>query len=61
MEPGEKKRTEGQGPVWADRLRLKALGVSAYAVFLILLLAGIEGAARVMGARSRNPNLHRVL
>ncbi|NIA15305.1 MAG: hypothetical protein GWP08_14645 [Nitrospiraceae bacterium] len=61
MNRAEMEQNEGRGPVCGTRLWLKALGVPAYLAFLILLLGGVEGAARVIGARSKNPDLRMIL
>ena len=61
MKPAEKKRYPGRESTRGVRPSLKALALPAYLAFLMLLLGGIEGAARVIGARSANQDLRMIL
>jgi lysophospholipase L1-like esterase len=60
MEPTEKMDCRGRKPDRASWLRAKT-GLLAYLAFLVVLLAGVEGAARVIGARSENASLRMTL
>ena len=56
MNHAEMEPNEGRKPVRGNRLSLM-MGLLAYLAFLVFLFAVLEGAARVIGARSENPGL----
>jgi len=63
LETKSAKETQDQGLAikQVDRPNRKVIVSLAYLVFLFSLFAGVEGIARIMGAYSKDPNLHRIL
>lgn len=61
MSAAEKKDDSLETPGGGIRLKSKAVSVVLYVGFLVLILGGVEVAARMLGSRAKDPNLRRTL